>query len=42
MAFSDYEKSKFGFVYLSAWDKLYNENFGLDDNAFANIENQIL
>lgn len=42
--FSNAEKSEFGYVYLSDWDKceLYTLEYGLDESQFTNVENQFL
>jgi len=42
LPFSDVEKSEFGYLYLSEWEKLYNEIFGLDENNFDHIDHQFL
>ena len=40
--FTDVEKSEYGYMYLSRWEEIYEEQFGLDESRFDEIENQIL
>ncbi len=40
--FTDVEKSEYGYMYLSRWEDIYEEQFGLDESRFDEIENQIL
>jgi CRISPR-associated endonuclease/helicase Cas3 len=42
MPFSDVQKSEFGYLYLSGWNKLYSEIFGLDESKFDHIDHQFL
>jgi len=50
-AFSDLEKGKkeeeesksnWGFLYLSHWEKIYDEKEGIDDSKFDHVDNQFL
>lgn len=42
LPFSDIEKSEFGYLYLSDWEKVYDERFGIQESKFEQIENQFL
>lgn len=36
--FMDKEKSEYGYFYMSRWDQFYDENSGIDESAFSDIE----
>lgn len=40
--FTDVEKSDKGYVYLSGWERIYNENTGINDGGFDYIDEQFL
>ncbi len=36
--FMNEEKSELGYLYMSRWNKFYDETFGINDSAFSDIE----